>query len=131
MAIYRAKDPMSDCYSDKGCAIEALMARQRATLKIVLAINAVMFLVELAAGLFARSTALLSDSLGPRRRYCLRVESLRRLTRGALQGESQPIQERPHPGGGAVRTGPGDLQHPASGRARLRDNGNRQRVGPG
>jgi len=39
------------------------MARQRATLKIVLAINAVMFLVELAAGVFARSTALLSDSL--------------------------------------------------------------------
>ena len=54
---------MSDCCSDKGCAIEALVARQRATLKLVLAINAVMFFVELAAGLFARSTALLSDSL--------------------------------------------------------------------
>ena len=39
------------------------MARQRATLKVVLAINAVMFFVELASGLFARSTALLSDSL--------------------------------------------------------------------
>jgi cation diffusion facilitator family transporter len=33
------------------------------TLKAVLAINAVMFVVELGAGLFAGSTALLSDSL--------------------------------------------------------------------
>jgi hypothetical protein len=34
---------MSDRCSGKACAIEASMARQRATLKIVLAINAVMF----------------------------------------------------------------------------------------
>lgn len=54
---------MTDCCSDKDCAIEALKARQSATLKIVLAINAVMFVVELASGLVARSTALLSDSL--------------------------------------------------------------------
>ena len=54
---------MTDCCSDKECAIEALKARQSATLKIVLAINAVMFVVELASGLLARSTALLSDSL--------------------------------------------------------------------
>jgi Co/Zn/Cd efflux system component len=54
---------MTDCCSDKECAIEALKARQSATLKIVLAINAVMFVVELASGLMARSTALLSDSL--------------------------------------------------------------------
>jgi Co/Zn/Cd efflux system component len=54
---------MSDCCSDKECAIEALKARQSATLKIVLAINAVMFVVELGSGLVARSTALLSDSL--------------------------------------------------------------------
>ena len=39
------------------------MARQSATLKIVLAINAVMFVVVLSAGLLARSTALLADSL--------------------------------------------------------------------
>jgi cation diffusion facilitator family transporter len=52
-----------DCCDDKQCAIEALRARQSATLKIVLAINAVMFVVELASGLLARSTALLSDSL--------------------------------------------------------------------
>lgn len=54
---------MDDCCSDKEGAIEALKARQSATLKIVLAINAVMFVVELASGLLARSTALLSDSL--------------------------------------------------------------------
>ena len=52
-----------DCCSDKEGAIEALKARQSATLKIVLAINAVMFVVELTAGLLAQSTALLSDSL--------------------------------------------------------------------
>ncbi|MBI2295804.1 MAG: cation transporter [Betaproteobacteria bacterium] len=52
-----------DCCSDKECAIETLKERQRATLRIVLAINAVMFVVELTSGLLARSTALLSDSL--------------------------------------------------------------------
>ncbi|MDB5866354.1 MAG: cation efflux protein [Betaproteobacteria bacterium] len=54
---------MADCCNDKGCAIDALRERQSSTLRIVLAINAVMFVVEFASGLFARSTALLSDSL--------------------------------------------------------------------
>ena len=54
---------MADCCSDKECAIEALQARQAGTLRIVLAINAVMFVIEFASGLVARSTALLSDSL--------------------------------------------------------------------
>jgi len=54
---------MADCCEDKACAIDALRARQGGTLKIVLAINAVMFLVELAAGWLAGSTALLSDAL--------------------------------------------------------------------
>jgi len=54
---------MSDCCEDKACAIEALRERQSATLKIVLVINAVMFVVVLAAGIAAGSTALLSDSL--------------------------------------------------------------------
>lgn len=52
-----------DCRNDKECAIKALRERQSATLRIVLAINAVMFLVEFTAGLLASSTALLSDSL--------------------------------------------------------------------
>jgi len=74
---------MTDCCSDKECAIEALKARQSATLKIVLTINAVMFVVELASGLLARSTALLSDSLdnlGDALTYGL---SLYAVTRGA------------------------------------------------
>jgi cation diffusion facilitator family transporter len=54
---------MADCCEDKSCAIEALRTRQSRTLKIVLWINAVMFLVVLTAGLWAHSTALLSDSL--------------------------------------------------------------------
>jgi len=54
---------MHDCCNDKEGAIEALRELQSTTLKIVLAINAVMFVVELASGLLARSTALLSDSL--------------------------------------------------------------------
>lgn len=54
---------MSTCCDDKACALEALRERQASTLKTVLAINAVMFVVELTAGLIASSTALLSDSL--------------------------------------------------------------------
>lgn len=52
-----------ECCTDKACAIEALKARQTGTLRIVLAINVVMFAVELTSGLISRSTALLSDSL--------------------------------------------------------------------
>ncbi|MEK6759255.1 MAG: cation transporter [Deltaproteobacteria bacterium] len=54
---------MSECCNDKGCELEALRGRQGSVLKIVLAINAVMFLVEGTAGLLAHSTALLADSL--------------------------------------------------------------------
>ena len=54
---------MADCCNDKACAIDALRVRQVSTLRIVLAINAIMFVVEFASGLLARSTALLSDSL--------------------------------------------------------------------
>lgn len=54
---------MADCCENKACALDALRERQSATLKIVLGINAVMFVVELIAGIMAGSTALLSDSL--------------------------------------------------------------------
>ena len=54
---------MSDCCEDKSCAIDALRVRQSGTLKAVLGVNAVMFLVVLIAGLLAHSTALLSDAL--------------------------------------------------------------------
>lgn len=54
---------MADCCEDKACALEALRVRQSSTLKVVLGINAVMFVVELIAGILSGSTALLSDSL--------------------------------------------------------------------
>jgi len=54
---------MADCCSDKECELEVLRASQSRTLKAVLAINAVMFLVEFVAGLLSGSSALLSDSL--------------------------------------------------------------------
>lgn len=54
---------MADCCNDKACEIEALRGRQSATLKIVLVINALMFLIELTAGLISSSVSLLADSL--------------------------------------------------------------------
>lgn len=54
---------MRDCCNDKSCEIEALRARQSATLRLVLAINAAMFIVEFTGGLLAGSISLLADSL--------------------------------------------------------------------
>ncbi|MDP2242179.1 MAG: cation transporter [Burkholderiales bacterium] len=73
---------MSGCCDD-GCAVDALRERQRGTLQIVLGINAVMFLVIVAAALYGRSTALLADSvdnLGDALTYGL---SLYAVSRGA------------------------------------------------
>ena len=52
---------MSDCCG--GCELDVRRGRQRITLRAVLAINAVMFLVIAGAALYAGSSALLSDSL--------------------------------------------------------------------
>jgi Co/Zn/Cd efflux system component len=71
---------MSDC-CDKERVIEALQNRQSSTLKIVLGINAIMFFVVLAAGIYASSTALLSDSLdnlGDALTYALSLYVVRR-----------------------------------------------------
>ena len=54
---------MADCCQDKSCEIEALREKQGTVLKVVLVINAAMFIVESAAGIIAGSTALLADSL--------------------------------------------------------------------
>lgn len=54
---------MSDCCSGTSCALNAAHAQQRRTLWIVLAINTVMFVVIVAAALYAGSAALLSDGL--------------------------------------------------------------------
>ena len=53
---------MGDC-CEKDDAIQALREKQSATLKIVLVINAVMFAAGISAGIYADSSALLSDSL--------------------------------------------------------------------
>ena len=54
---------MGNCCHDKSCALDALRERQGKTLRIVLAINTVLFLVEFGAGLMAYSTSLMADSL--------------------------------------------------------------------
>jgi cation diffusion facilitator family transporter len=54
---------VSDSCNNSACEIDKLRERQYGTLKIVLAINLVMFFIELTAGILASSTALLADSL--------------------------------------------------------------------
>lgn len=54
---------MSDCCNSKSCEVAALQQGQSSTLKIVLLINALMFVVEMTAGIMAHSNALLADSL--------------------------------------------------------------------
>lgn len=54
---------MNDCCNDKACEIDALKATQTSTLKVVLGINAVMFGVEVGAGVMAGSVSLIADSL--------------------------------------------------------------------
>jgi Co/Zn/Cd efflux system component len=53
---------MSGC-CNQDCSAERLYERQRGTLKIVLTINALMFIVIVAAAFYADSSALLADSL--------------------------------------------------------------------
>lgn len=48
---------------DNDCTIEALREKQSTTLKIVLGINGVLFAVGISAGIYAGSSAVLSDSL--------------------------------------------------------------------
>ena len=54
---------MGSCCQDKACTLDALRARQGWTLRVVLAINVMLFLVEFVAGFVAASTALMADSL--------------------------------------------------------------------
>lgn len=74
---------MSGC-CDGGCSVTALLEeRQRRKLKIVLGINAIMFIVIAAAALYGGSTALLAnsfDNFGDALTYAL---SLYAVTRGA------------------------------------------------
>ena len=73
---------MSGC-CDHNCSIDALRERQRGTLQLVLGVNAVMFLVIVAAAVYGNSSALLADSfdnLGDALTYGL---SLYAVSRGA------------------------------------------------
>ncbi len=54
---------MAGCCNDKSCALDQLHSRQSATLKAALVLNAIMFAVELGAGLKAGSMSLLAASL--------------------------------------------------------------------
>lgn len=54
---------MDACCTEKSAAIEQLRGRQARTLRLVLSMNASMFVVELVSGLLAGSIALLADSL--------------------------------------------------------------------
>jgi len=62
-SLFRSESMMSDCCHDKSCILTALRQRQAQVLWIVLAINVVMFAVELTAGLRANSLSLAGDSL--------------------------------------------------------------------
>lgn len=73
---------MSGC-CDGGCSVDALIEnRQKTTLKIVLGINAVMFIVIAAAALYGKSTALLADSLDNLGDALTYAVSLYAVTRG-------------------------------------------------
>jgi cation diffusion facilitator family transporter len=53
---------MAGCCENKSCTLDAMRANHGRVLKIVLAINAIMFVVESMAGLAAHSTSLLADA---------------------------------------------------------------------
>lgn len=53
---------MSGCCNDE-CSLDVRQSRQRSTLRLVLGINALMFLVIAGAALYGGSSALLADSL--------------------------------------------------------------------
>jgi Co/Zn/Cd efflux system component len=54
---------MADCCEDAACAANALKDRHARVLKAVLAINAIMFVVEASMGVVAGYAALMGDSL--------------------------------------------------------------------
>lgn len=78
---------MGACCEDE-CALDELREKQSTTLKIVLAINAFMFIAGIGAGIYAGSSALLSDSLdnlGDALTYGLSLYVVHRSTRAKAQ----------------------------------------------
>jgi Co/Zn/Cd efflux system component len=53
---------MTGCCENKSCTLDAMRANHGRVLKIVLAVNVVMFAVEAVAGMAAHSTSLLADA---------------------------------------------------------------------
>jgi Co/Zn/Cd efflux system component len=74
---------MKSCCEAKSGALVALRGKQRRVLQAVLAINATMFLLELAAGLLTGSTSVLADSLDMFGDAVVYASSLYVLSQGA------------------------------------------------
>lgn len=74
---------MADCCNNKASELEQLRQKQGSTLKIVLAINFVMFVVELGAGLKAGSISLIADSLDMLGDSLVYIFSIYVIARGA------------------------------------------------
>ena len=72
------------CCENKASEIAALRVRQGSVLKIVLWINALMFVVELTTGVISRSTSLMADSLDMFGDAAVYGFSLYALNRGAI-----------------------------------------------
>ena len=53
---------MTGCCENKSCTLDAMRANHGRVLKVVLAANAIMFVVETLAGMNVHSTALLADA---------------------------------------------------------------------
>ena len=71
---------MSGC-CNSGCTVDALRNKQKGTLRAVLAINAVMFIVIVIAAFYGQSSALFADSLdnlGDALTYCLSLYAVTR-----------------------------------------------------
>jgi Co/Zn/Cd efflux system component len=75
---------VNNCCEDKACEVEVLRERQSSTLRVVLLINVVLFLVGAAAGFRQGSNALVSDaadSLGDALVYALSLYVVARSVR--------------------------------------------------
>lgn len=89
---------MDHCCHTNTDTLAVLRDRQKGVLQVVLVINAIMFMIEFTAGIFAHSTALLADSLdmlGDALVYGLSLYTLHRsarwragaaLTKGVIMG---------------------------------------------
>lgn len=72
------------CCENKSAELAVLREKQGKVLKIVLAINAIMFVVEFGAGWFSHSSALMADSLDMFGDASVYAFSLFALSRGAV-----------------------------------------------